>query len=187
LAQGSKIASKVSNAKPGLPAVSGADYSVAIGSCLAKKGALAGVNAVLSGRELIQIFRIAGVNLGTLPSSNFDGGAGTAALAAAGGLSSAIAKAASVSGPLNFADVSEGVKIATASLKGKSVKFALVDGILNATKLVKAVDNGDANFAGLAFVEVNACPGGCVAGGGSPPVANSADIAKRVGIIQQLA
>jgi NADH-quinone oxidoreductase subunit G len=187
LSKGSSVSQKVSNAKPTLPQVSGSDYSVVIGSCLAKKGVLSGVNAVLSARELIQILRIAGVNLTTLPPTEFDGDAGSAALAASGGLSSAIAKAAAVTDKLNFAEVSEGIKVATATMKGKSVRFALVDGILNATRLAKAVDNRDAKFAGLAFVEVNACPGGCVAGGGSPPVANSRDIAARVGIIQKLA
>jgi iron only hydrogenase large subunit-like protein len=184
---GSSLAQKVSAVKPVIPAVTGADYSVVVGSCIAKKAGVAGANAVLTARELNQIFRIADVKIKSIPTASFDGVVGTAALAAAGGLSAAIAKAVSVSSPLNFADVSEGVKVASATVKGKSVKFAVVDGILNAKKLAQAVDAGDAKFAGLAFVEVNACPGGCVAGGGSPSVANAAEIAERVKIIQQLA
>jgi NADH-quinone oxidoreductase subunit G len=183
LKQGSSLSQKVSNTKATLPTVSQSDYSVFIGSCLAKKGSLTGVSAVLSARELIQIFRIAGIQLAALPSSNFDGQSGSSALAASGGLSSAVAKAVSIPS-LKFENVSEGLRIANASLKGKEVKFAVVDGILNAVKFAKDVESG--KVSGVAFVEVNACPGGCVAGGGGPPVANAAEIARRVGVIEKL-
>jgi iron only hydrogenase large subunit-like protein len=55
------------------------------------------------------------------------------------------------------------------------VKFAVVDGIAN----VRKVDDA-------AFVEVNACPGGCVAGGGSPSVSGKEEIAKRVAAVLKL-
>ena len=56
-------------------------------------------------------------------------------------------------------------KEATFDVGGVEVKTATVHGLGNARKLLEAVKRGDAAYD---FVEVMACPGGCVGGGGQP-------------------
>ena len=50
-------------------------------------------------------------------------------------------------------------------MAGKKVKIAVVSGLGNARKLMEKVRSGEANYQ---FIEVMACPGGCVMGGGQP-------------------
>ncbi len=56
-------------------------------------------------------------------------------------------------------------KEATLEVAGKKLRIAVVHGLANARKLVEEVKAGTAQFD---FIEVMACPGGCVAGGGQP-------------------
>ncbi len=59
----------------------------------------------------------------------------------------------------------EGWKEATFDLAGTSVRVAVASGLANAKRLCDAVLAGRASYD---FVEVMACPGGCVGGGGQP-------------------
>lgn len=61
----------------------------------------------------------------------------------------------------------EGIKEATFTLGGKELKVAIANSTGAAKKLIKRIQSGEANYA---FVEVMACPGGCVNGGGQPIV-----------------
>jgi len=61
----------------------------------------------------------------------------------------------------------EGIKEATVTLGGKELKVAVAHSTGAAKKLIKRIQAGEANYA---FVEVMACPGGCVNGGGQPIV-----------------
>ena len=61
----------------------------------------------------------------------------------------------------------EGIKEATFTLAGKELKVAIASSTGAAKKLIRRIQAGDANYA---FVEVMACPGGCVNGGGQPLV-----------------
>lgn len=56
-------------------------------------------------------------------------------------------------------------KEAVFDVGGTQVKTATVHGLGNARKLLEAIRHGDAAYD---FVEVMACPGGCVGGGGQP-------------------
>ncbi|MDR1271422.1 MAG: [FeFe] hydrogenase, group A [Clostridiales Family XIII bacterium] len=58
----------------------------------------------------------------------------------------------------------EGVKETTVMLGDKEVRIAIVSGLGNAARLIEEIKNGE-HFD---FVEVMACPGGCVAGAGQP-------------------
>jgi len=59
----------------------------------------------------------------------------------------------------------EGVKEATAEIDGRTVRIGVVHGLKNAEKLIRKIKNGQEKFD---FVEVMACPGGCVGGAGQP-------------------
>ncbi len=50
-------------------------------------------------------------------------------------------------------------------LEGVELKCAIAHGLANAHKLMAAVESGDAVYH---FIEVMACPGGCLGGGGQP-------------------
>ena len=59
----------------------------------------------------------------------------------------------------------EGWKEETFDLAGTPLKVAVVHGLANAGKLLQALREGKVRYD---FVEVMACPGGCVGGGGQP-------------------
>ncbi|MBR5489065.1 MAG: iron hydrogenase small subunit, partial [Firmicutes bacterium] len=69
--------------------------------------------------------------------------------------------------PLEFHGVRgvEAIKEAEYDLAGTKVKVAVTSGLSNAAKLLDRVKNGEADYH---FIEVMACPGGCVNGGGQP-------------------
>ncbi len=56
-------------------------------------------------------------------------------------------------------------KEAAVTIAGKEVKAAVVNSLGKARKLIDALERGDVHYD---FVEVMACPGGCVGGGGQP-------------------
>ena len=58
----------------------------------------------------------------------------------------------------------KGVKETTIPYGDKEVRIAIVSGLKNAEKVIQALKNGEH----YDFIEVMACPGGCVAGGGQP-------------------
>ena len=60
-----------------------------------------------------------------------------------------------------------GIKEATVTLGGVELKVAIANSTGAAKELIKKIKSGDASYA---FVEVMACPGGCVNGGGQPIV-----------------
>ena len=59
----------------------------------------------------------------------------------------------------------KGWKEETFDIKGIKLKVAVASGLANAKTLMEAVRRGDVQYD---FVEIMACPGGCVGGGGQP-------------------
>ncbi|HEX9060318.1 MAG TPA: [Fe-Fe] hydrogenase large subunit C-terminal domain-containing protein, partial [Clostridia bacterium] len=59
----------------------------------------------------------------------------------------------------------QGVKEAEVSLNGKTIKIAVAHGLKNADNLLKSIIRGEKTYD---FVEVMACPGGCIGGAGQP-------------------
>ena len=59
----------------------------------------------------------------------------------------------------------EGIKEASIPYGEGRVKIAVVNGLANAEKLIEQIEIGEAEYD---FVEVMACPGGCIAGAGQP-------------------
>lgn len=68
---------------------------------------------------------------------------------------------------LEFEDVrgAKGIKKAVIKIGDKDVKVAVAHGLGNARKIMEDIKNGTADYS---FVEVMACPGGCIMGGGQP-------------------
>ena len=61
----------------------------------------------------------------------------------------------------------EGIKEATLNIAGKDIRIAVAHGLGNARKLLESIRSGEKSYE---FVEIMACPGGCVTGGGQPIV-----------------
>lgn len=59
----------------------------------------------------------------------------------------------------------EGIKEATVDVRGKEVKIACANGLGNARTLLERIRSGEADYTAI---EIMACPGGCITGGGQP-------------------
>ena len=136
------------------------------------------VDASLTTRELSRMITQAGMMFDHLPDSEFDPmlGLSTGAsviFGATGGVMEAalrtvVAKVTdSEMGPLEFREVrgTEGIKEASYELSGKTVRVCVASGLANARKVLDMVKSGQAQYD---FIELMACPGGCINGGGQP-------------------
>lgn len=68
---------------------------------------------------------------------------------------------------LDFTDVRgmNGIKEASYDVNGMTIRIAVASGLANANQLLTRIKAGEADYQ---FVEIMACPGGCVNGGGQP-------------------
>jgi len=162
---------------------------VSIMPCLAKKyeahrdelrsGDHFNVDFVLSTRELGHMIKEAGILFNDLPNEEFDSfmgqstGAG-AIFGAAGGILEAVLRTAYETttgkslGKIEL-DVlrgfSKGIKEAVINLGGVDVKVASANELKNTRKLLEDIRDGKSEYQ---LIEITACPGGCIAGGGQP-------------------
>ncbi len=136
------------------------------------------VDVAITTREYARLVEKAGLNFKILPDAKFDdpfdigSGAGIIFGATGGVMEAALRTAAEVVtgkslDSLEFTEVrgTDGIKRATYKLGDLELKVAVVSGTKNAKKLLKAVQAGEEQ---VHFIEVMACPGGCVNGGGQP-------------------
>ncbi len=166
-------------------------FVVSIMPCTAKKfeasrtdhtavEGLPDIDVSLTVRELARMIRKAGIDFNSIPEGEYDApfglgsGAGTIFGATGGVMEAALRTVAEiVTGKplekLGFADVRgvEGIKEATYDLNGTKVRVAVASGLANAKSLLNMVKNGEKEYD---FIEIMACPGGCVNGGGQPIV-----------------
>ncbi len=163
-------------------------FVVSVMPCVAKKyeitrDDMAGtgypdVDAVITTRELARMIKQARIDFTSLEDETFDNPMGEATGAGAifgttGGVMEAALRTVAevVTGEklekLDFNDVrgKEGIKKASVKLAGKEIKVAVASGLSNAKKIMDEVRAGTADYQ---FVEIMACPGGCVMGGGQP-------------------
>lgn len=138
------------------------------------------VDAVLTVREFDRMLRMFSVDCEALSETTFDEplgmstGAGTIFGRTGGVMEAALRTAAFVITGEN-SDFSDCDCTAanpeypwvdkTLELAGIQVKIAIASGLENTTQLLKAMESGEVSYD---FVEIMACPGGCVAGGGQP-------------------
>lgn len=77
----------------------------------------------------------------------------------------------------------EGIKEAEIDISGTTIHVAVVSGLGNARKLMEQIDKGEEVYD---FVEVMACPGGCINGGGQPIHDGDADLHGRTKVLYDL-
>jgi NADH-quinone oxidoreductase subunit G len=161
---------------------------VAVMPCTAKKYEAArdefrvngkpAVNYVLTTQELVRMIRESGILFSELEPEAVDMPFGTITGAGlifgvSGGVTEAVLrrittdKSAAGLVALSWQGVRgmEGIKKTAVTLGGRELKIAMVSGLKNASELIRKIKNGEEIFD---FVEVMACPGGCVSGAGQP-------------------
>ncbi len=159
---------------------------------------VADVDIAITTREVARMISHAGINYRALEDAKFDNpfeigsGAGVIFGATGGVMEAALRTAAEVieGKPLekvDFEDVRgiDGIKFAQYKLGGMDLKVAVASSTGCAKKLLNAVKVGEVD---VQFIEIMACPGGCVNGGGQPhqpaSVRNTIDLrAKRAAVL----
>lgn len=163
-------------------------YVVSVMPCIAKKferqrnemknNGMYDVDAVLTTRELSRMIKQANIEFTKLEDSEFDAPMGEATGAAAifgttGGVMEAALRTAqdTLTGKnlekIDFESVrgGDGIKRAIVNIAGNDVNVVAASGLANAQTILEEIKSGKANYQ---FVEIMACPGGCVMGGGQP-------------------
>ncbi len=154
------------------------------------------VDIVLTTRELIKLIKYVGLSLTELPESDFDSplgvGSGAGAIfGATGGVMEAALRTVyeKVTGKtlkkLEFTAVRgfEGIKEATVTINGRDIRLAVVHTLKNARKIMEQVKKGISPYD---FIEVMACPGGCIGGGGQPIGTTNAIRQKRMASLYEI-
>ena len=162
--------------------------SVSVMPCTAKKAEAArpemnasgyrDVDVVITTRELGRMIREAGLDFKHLPEDSYDSPLGTGTGAAVifgttgGVMEAALRTVADVLTGENLQTVDyndvrgmEQTREAELTIAGNTVKIAVVHTLASARKILERIRAGEADYQ---FIEVMACPGGCVGGGGTP-------------------
>jgi NADH-quinone oxidoreductase subunit G len=180
---------------------------VSVMPCVAKKaeldipnindaGAGKDVDFSITTREMCRMISADQLDVAALPETEFDSplGTGTGAaviFGATGGVMEAALRTCAyvLTGENPDPDKSflevrgvDGWKEADYDVAGIKVRTAVVSGLGNARKLIRALRRGEVQYD---FVEVMACPGGCVGGGGQPIHYNEERAAQRGAVLYQ--
>lgn len=134
------------------------------------------VDAVITTRELSRMIKEAGIDFNSLPDTDFDdpmgnaSGAGVIFGATGGVMEAALRTVADILTGKDNVDIEytavrgiEGIKEAEVEVAGKKIRLAVASGLGNARKLLNSIRAGEKTYD---FIEIMACPGGCVNGGG---------------------
>lgn len=163
-------------------------YVVTVMPCVAKKfektrdnesaAGVPDIDAVITTRELAKMIKSKGIIFNELPDGKYDDplgeytGAGVIFGATGGVMEAALRTAVeTLTGEelkaVDFVDVrgTNGIKEATYDVGGKKISVAVASGLENAKQLCEQIKNGACKYQ---FIEIMACPGGCVNGGGQP-------------------
>ena len=163
-------------------------YVVSVMPCIAKKfertregmenEGLSDVDNVITTRELARMIKQANIEFTKLEDTEFDSPMGEATGAAVifgttGGVMEAALRTAqdTLTGKdldkIDFEKVrgGEGIKKASVNIADNEIKVVAASGLANAQKILEEIKSGKADYQ---FVEIMACPGGCVMGGGQP-------------------
>jgi len=174
-------------------------YVVAVMPCVAKKfeasreelsvDNIQDVDAVITTRELARMIKEAGISFDSLEESDFDHPLGESTGASVifgttGGVLEAALRTAyewitkETLEKVEFKDLRgiKGIKEATLNINGIDVNVAVVCGLGNARDILDQIEEGTCKYH---IIEVMACPGGCVGGGGQPYHNGDFDIVKK--------
>ncbi len=154
---------------------------VSVMPCTAKKREVLAhgeIDVSITTRELAKLIKMKNINFNTLPESKFDNpfgeytGAGLI-FGVTGGVTEAALRYAVYKLTGKKQDIiqavryNEGVKEVDVSIGEMVIRLAIIHGTANVPKVLEAIKSGERMYD---FVEVMACPGGCVNGGGQPLV-----------------
>lgn len=147
------------------------------------------VDLVITTRELATMIKEAGLDIRNIKDGEFDNPLGVSSGAgvifgSSGGVMEAALRSAyewitkETLENVNFNEVRgiQGVKEATVNIAGKEINIAVVNSLKNAEKVMKDINAGNSKYQ---FIEVMACPGGCIGGGGQPYIKGDRDILKK--------
>ena len=182
--------------------------SVSVMPCTAKKfeigredqsaAGVPDVDIAITTRELSRMIMRAGISFTNLPDEEFDSplgedtGAAVIFGATGGVMEAALRSAAFILTGKNpdFAtcDTTEATPERpwtdkTLEIADLTIKIAVASGLENTSKLLDALEAGEADYD---FVEIMACPGGCVGGGGQPIEFNVEMAAERAKVLNRL-
>ena len=161
---------------------------VSVMPCIAKKyeakreelsnNGMPDVDIVVTTRELARMIKQGNIEFVELDDSKFDIPMGEATGAGAifgttGGVMEAALRTVCETltgkelGKIEFESVrgEESIKRTTIEIGGNKIKAVVAHGLANAQKIMEEIKAGEADYQ---FVEIMACPGGCVMGGGQP-------------------
>ena len=154
------------------------------------------VDVVITTRELGRMIKEAGIDFARIEEEEFDApmniGSGAGAIfGATGGVMEAALRTAYefLTGEelknLDFTDVRglQGLKEASVNIAGVEVKVAAINTLGQARQMMERVRAGEAPYH---FIEIMACPGGCISGGGQPVPVNGEIRAKRHASIYEI-
>lgn len=163
-------------------------YSVAIMPCTAKKfeadrdelykDGKKLVDLVLTTQELVELIKKAGIDFANLKDGQADlplgeySGAGTIFGATGGVTEAVIRRVLDDQSPNTLRSIAEcgvrgleGIKAFEVSAGDLKLKIGVANGLKNADALIEKIESGEEHFD---FVEIMACPNGCIGGGGQP-------------------
>lgn len=170
---------------------------VSIMPCTAKKfestrpELKSGVDYVLTAREAARLIKHFKIDFKSLPDEDFDPALGIstgagAIFGATGGVMEAALRTAyelATGKPVSKLEFDQirgmgGIKQGSIDIGGKEIRFAVANGLRNARKLLKRRES-------YHFIEIMACPGGCIGGGGQPLPVNNEILQKRINALYQ--
>ncbi len=147
------------------------------------------VNISISTRELAQLIRNSNINFNSLEEGEFDQplgestGAGVIFGTTGGVIEAAVRTAYEVHTGKTLEKVDfkelrgfEGIRSATIDFNGLPVNIGIAHGLGNARKLLNEIKEGKSHYHAI---EIMACPGGCIGGGGQPYHHGRVDILKK--------
>ncbi len=172
---------------------------VSVMPCLAKKYEAArpelnyegmqNVDYVISTRETAKMIKEAGINFVNLPDEEFDNplgestGASVIFGATGGVIEAALRTAADWLTGESLEEIDyhqlrgfEGIREGTVTIGGKEFKIGIAHGLGNARKLLDDIRAGKTEYHAI---EIMACPGGCIGGGGQPYHQGDSEIIKK--------
>ncbi|KAF1083424.1 MAG: Periplasmic [FeFe] hydrogenase large subunit [Candidatus Rifleibacterium amylolyticum] len=175
-------------------------FSVSIMPCIAKKfevtreemltDGIPDIDAVITTRELVRLLKMRGLDLNTIEPEPADNplslktGAGKIFGASGGVMEAALRSAYHLITGKELSDLDiksvrglEGRKEAKISIDGTEIGVAVVSGLKNASDLLDEIRAGRND---LHFIEIMACPGGCINGGGQPIGVTAEAVAARM-------
>ncbi|MBI9060501.1 MAG: iron hydrogenase small subunit [Marinilabiliaceae bacterium] len=147
------------------------------------------VNLSISTRELAQMIRNANLNFASLADEDFDQPMGESTGASVifgttGGVIEAAVRTAyevhtqKTLERVDFEELRgmEGIRQATIDFDGLPIKIGIAHGLGNARKLLEDIKAGKSEFHAI---EIMACPGGCIGGGGQPYHHGNVEVLKK--------